>query len=128
MVLICGPRIDPNSITVTDEIEVKGYVPRLYEHFAACDLAIVQGGGTTTMELVSLNKNFLYFPLEGHFEQKVVSDKLTRIGAGIKMSFSETNERSLSETVLENLGKTVDYQRISVDGAMKAAEFIKSLL
>lgn len=128
MVLICEPRIDPNSVTVTDGIEVKGYVPRLYEHFSACDLAIVQGGGTTTMELVSLNKNLLYFPLKGHFEQKVVSDKLTRIGAGIKMNFSETNERSLSETVLENLGKTVEYQKISVDGAMKAAEIIQSLL
>lgn len=128
MVLICGPRIDPNSITITDGIEVKGYVPRLYEHFAACDLAIVQGGGTTTTELVSLNKNFLYFPLEGHFEQKVVSDKLTSIGAGIKMNFSETNERSLAETVLQSIGKAVDYQKISVDGAVKAAETIQSLL
>jgi hypothetical protein len=42
-----------------------GYVPNLFEHFAACDLAIVQGGGTTTMELAAQNKNFLYFPLEG---------------------------------------------------------------
>lgn len=128
MVLICGPRIDPNSVTATDGIEVKGYVPRLYEHFAACDLAIVQGGGTTTMELVSLNRNFIYFPLEGHFEQKVVSDKLASIGAGIKMNFSETDESSLAETVLENLGKPVDYQNISVDGAVKAAEIIQSLL
>ena len=67
--------------------------------------------GTKVKEQVWLNKNFMYFPLEGHFEQKVVSDKLTRIGAGIKMNFSETNERSLSETVLENLGKTVYYQK-----------------
>ena len=57
------------------------------EYFAACDLAIVQGGGTTKMELAALNKNFLYFPLEEHFEQKLVSDKLARLGAGVKMSF-----------------------------------------
>ena len=128
MVLICGPRILPDSIKVTDGIQVKGYVPDLYKHFAACDLAIVQGGGTTTMELVALNKNFLYFPLEEHYEQKLVSDKLERLGAGVKMSFSETDENTLLKVVLENLGKTVDYEKIKIDGAVKAAEFIQPLL
>jgi predicted glycosyltransferase len=128
MVLICGPRIDPGSIMITEGIMIKGYVPNLYEHFAACDLAIVQGGGTTTTELVALNKNFLYFPLVEHYEQKLVSDKLERLGAGVKMSFTETEESTLSKAVIENLGKNVDYQNIKVDGAMKAAEFIQSLL
>lgn len=128
MVLICGPRIDPDLIRATEGVQVKGYVPKLYEHFAACDLAIVQGGGTTATELVSLNKSFLYFPLEEHFEQKLVSDKLARLGAGVKMNFSETDESTLSETVLENLGKTVHYQKIKIDGAAKAAEFIQPLL
>jgi UDP-N-acetylglucosamine:LPS N-acetylglucosamine transferase len=127
MVLIAGPRIDPNSITITEGIQIKGYVPKLFEYFAACDLAIVQGGGTTTTELVALNKNFLYFPLEEHFEQKLVSDKLARIGAGVKMTFSETDENTLSKTVLENLGKTIDYQNITIDGAGKAAECILQL-
>jgi UDP:flavonoid glycosyltransferase YjiC (YdhE family) len=123
MVLIARPRIDPNSIMVTEEIQIKGYVPKLYEYFAACDLAIVQGGGTTTMELVALNKNFLYFPLEEHFEQKLVSDKLARIRAGVKMIFSETDENTLSKTVLENLEKTIDYQNITIEGVGKAAEY-----
>lgn len=124
MVLICGPRIDTNSIMAAEGVQIKGYVPKLYEHFAACDLAIVQGGGTSTTELVALNKNFLYFPLEEHFEQKLVSDKLERIGAGTKMNFSETDEITLSNAVLENLGKTVNYQKIKIDGAGKAAELI----
>lgn len=128
MILIAGPRIDPNSIMTTEGIQIKGYVPKLYEHFAACDLAIVQGGGTTTMELAALNKNFLYFPLEEHFEQKLVSDKLARIGAGVKLIFSETDENTLSKTVLENLGKTPGYQNIKIDGAVKAAEYIQQKL
>jgi predicted glycosyltransferase len=127
MVLICGPRIDPNSIMVTEGIQIKGYVPKLYEHFSACDLAIVQGGGTSTTELVALGKNFLYFPLEEHFEQKLVSDKLERIGAGVKMSFSEMDENTLSKAVLKNLGRTVDYPKIKIDGAVKAAECILQL-
>ena len=128
LVLICGPRIDPDSIMMTEGIQIKGYVPKLYEHFAACDLAIVQGGGTTTMELAALNKNFLYFPLEEHFEQKLVSDKLARLGLGVKMSFLETDESTLSKVVLENLGRPVDYGQIEIDGAVKAAEFIQPLL
>ena len=128
MVLIGGPRIDPSSIVMTEGIQIKGYVPKLYEYFAACDLAIVQGGGTTTMELAALNKNFLYFPLEEHFEQKLVSDKLARLGAGVKMSFSETDESILSKAVLENLGKTVEDHQIRIDGAVKAAEYIQPLL
>lgn len=112
----------------TEGIEVKGYVPQLYKHFAACDLAIVQGGGTTTAELTALNKNFLYFPLEEHFEQKLVSDKLTRLGAGVKMDFSDTDEVALSKAVLENLGKTVEDRKITIDGAVKAAEYIWPLL
>jgi predicted glycosyltransferase len=128
MVLICGPRIDPGLIKVTEGIEIKEYVPDLYKHFAACDLAIVQGGGTTTTELVALSKNFLYFPLEEHYEQKLVSDKLERLGVGVKMIFSETDESTLLKTVLENLGKTVDYGKINIDGAVKAAEFMQPFL
>ena len=35
----------------------------LYRHLAACDLAVVQGGLTTTMELTAAKRPFLYFPL-----------------------------------------------------------------
>jgi len=41
MVLVTGPRLAPSSIQASPGIEVKGFVPDLYQHFAACDLAIV---------------------------------------------------------------------------------------
>jgi predicted glycosyltransferase len=53
----------------TQGVEVRGYVPALYKHLAACDLALVQGGLSTTMELVATRRPFLYFPLGRHFEQ-----------------------------------------------------------
>ena len=93
-----------------------------------CDLAIVQGGGTTTAELTALNKNFLYFPLEEHFEQKLVSDKLTRLGAGVKMDFLIQTKSPFRKAILENLGKTVDDRKITIDGAVKAAKYISPLL
>jgi len=68
IVLVAGPRLSSDSIKLPEGIEIKGFVPRLYEHFAACDLAIVQGGATSTLELTALRKPFIYFPIEGHCE------------------------------------------------------------
>ena len=54
-------------------LEVHAYVHDLYRHLAACDLAIVQGGLTTAMELAANRRPFLYFPLRHHFEQNSTS-------------------------------------------------------
>jgi hypothetical protein len=71
------------------------------------------------MELAAQNKNFLYFPLEEHFEQKLVSDKLESLGVGVKMIFSETDKSILLKVVLDNLKKKAGYKKISMDGAVK---------
>jgi len=129
MILVCGPRLAPESLDVPGDVELLGYVPALYEHFAASDLAIVQGGGTTTNELAALRKPFLYFPLEEHFEQQVhVAGKLKRHGAGIEMQYSGTTPESLARTVLDNIGGKVTYGPISTDGAKKAARIILNQL
>ncbi len=46
MIIVTGPRIDPASLPACDGLDVRPYVPDLYRHLAACDLAIVQGGLT----------------------------------------------------------------------------------
>ena len=53
MVVVTGPRIDPASLPQQEGLEVRGFIPELYRHLAACDLAIVQGGLTTCMELTA---------------------------------------------------------------------------
>ena len=64
------------------------YVHNLYRHLAACDLAVVQGGLTTAMELTASGRPFLYFPLRHHFEQNWhVAHRLDRYGAGRRMDF-----------------------------------------
>ena len=60
MVLIAGPRVPPDSLQVPPGVTAKGYVPRLYEHFAASDMAIVISGGTTTIELTALRRPFMH--------------------------------------------------------------------
>ena len=129
MVLVCGPRLSPDSLEVPEGVDVRGYVPALYEHFAASDLAIVQGGGTTTIELTALRRPFLYFPLDGHFEQQIhVAGRLDRHQAGIKMQYSQTTPETLAEMIVSNIGKKVTYPTIPTDGAQRAAGLINQLL
>ncbi len=129
MILVCGPRLPVESVKVPPGVEVRGYVPALYEHFAASDLAIVQGGGTTTNELTALKLPFIYFPIEGHFGQELIgAEKTRRHQAGIKMTYSRTTPQSLAEQVISNIGKEVNYKPIPTDGAKRAAELINNLL
>jgi len=128
MVFVCGPRLSVETLEVPPGIEVRKYVPDLFKHFAAADLSIVLGGGTSTLELSALNRPFLYFPLEGHFEQAYVANRLSRHKAGIKMPFSQTSPASLAEKVISNMNKEVKYSSIPVYGAKKAAKLINQLL
>jgi predicted glycosyltransferase len=61
MVVVAGPRIEPASLPSYEGLEVHAYVHELYRQLAACDLAVVQGGLTTSMELTANRRPFLYF-------------------------------------------------------------------
>jgi UDP:flavonoid glycosyltransferase YjiC (YdhE family) len=128
MLLVCGPRLEAETLEVPDGVEVRGYVPNLYEHFAVCDLAIVQGGGTTTLELTALEVPFIYFPIEGHFEQAEVALRLERHRAGVRMFLSETSPRELADQVVATLATDISYAPIPVDGGARAAALIAEML
>jgi len=128
MVLVTGPRVAPDSLKVPREVEVRQFVPRLYEHFAACDVAIVQGGATSTLELTALRRPFIYFPIEGHSEQANVARMLGRHGAGVQMSLSRTTPVSLAEQISILLGNKPSYPEIPTDGAQRAAQLVVKLL
>lgn len=124
MVIVCGPRIDTSTIITEETVSVLGYVPNLYEYFAASDLAIVQGGGTTTMELTSLNKKFIYFPLAEHYEQEVVSERLKKMNVGIRLEYANVNSEILASEIISALSHKNNQINIGFDGAVKAAEHI----
>jgi UDP:flavonoid glycosyltransferase YjiC (YdhE family) len=129
MVMVAGPSIETKSLKMPDGIEVRGYVPDLFEHFAACDLAIVLGGGTSTLELAALKRPFIYFPLEKHAEQQIViARRNERYHAGIKMLFSKTTPEALAQAVVSNIGKKVEYLEMPIDGCKKAAEVIAKFM
>lgn len=129
MILVCGPRLAPESLDVPEGVEVRGYVPGLHEHLAASDLAVVQGGGTVTLELTALRRPFLFFPIEGHSEQEVhVAGRLARHGSGVRMVRSDTTPESLAKAVIQHLGSEAAFPPIPVDGARVAAGLISALL
>lgn len=129
MILVCGPRLAPEGLEIPESVTTMRYVPRLYEHLAAADLVITQGGGTTTAELTALRRPFLYFPLEGHDEQRdQVAARQRRLGAGVELEFGSTGPRELARAVLDHLSEDVTYPDIDCDGARKAAAVIAELL
>ena len=129
MKLICGPRLPQDLLNVPGGIQVEAYVPDLYKHFAACDLAVVQGGGSTTLELTALRRPFIYFPLEEHFEQQIcVAGRLERHKAGIKMIYHRTSPKLLADTVLAHIGEAGNWESIPTDGAQRTAELIERFL
>jgi pimeloyl-ACP methyl ester carboxylesterase/predicted glycosyltransferase len=125
LLLVCGPRIDPDSIAPVEGMTAVGYVHDLFRTFACCDLAIVQGGLTTTMELVANRRPFVYVPLRGHFEQNGhVAHRLQRYGAPPPTPYDATSPAELAQLMRERLGAPVDYLPVETGGAGRAAELI----
>jgi hypothetical protein len=129
MIVVAGPRIDPASLPQHEGLEIHAYVHELYRHLAACDLAVVQGGLTTAMELTANRRPFLYFPLRHHFEQNLhVHHRLERYQAGRRMDFEIDGPTEIAIALAEEIGRDVDYHPVETDGAARAAELIAELL
>lgn len=129
LLVVTGPRLDAAEFPRHPRIDVRPFVPHLFRHHAAADLAIVQGGLTTTMELAAVRTPFLYFPLRNHFEQQFfVSRRLERIGAGVRMDYDRTTDEELATAILDHLGKPVHWRATPADGTANAAAMLADLL
>jgi UDP-N-acetylglucosamine:LPS N-acetylglucosamine transferase len=129
MIIVAGPRIDPASLPRTDGLEVRTFVPNLYRHLAACDIGVVQGGLTTSMELTANGRPFLYFPLRHHFEQNFhVRHRLDRYRAGRCMDFAMATPETIAAAIAQELERPLDYRPVATDGAARAAAHIAELL
>ena len=129
MEVVAGPRIDPTSLAAPDGVHVHGYLPDLYRVLAASDLAVVQGGLTTCMELVANRRPFLYVPLRHHFEQTLhVPHRLARYGAGRRLDYDDTVPEPLAAAIASEVGRPVDYRPGDTDGAARAARRIAELV
>src|SRR6516165_7760076 len=132
MLLVTGPRIDPRLLPDIEGMDKRGYVPDLFEHLACADAAVVQGGLSTTMELVATGRPIIYFPLRGHWEQQhFVTHRLSYYRAGLRMDYATTSADDLAaamRTALAQSSTGPGYRKVPRGGATRAAGRIAALL
>src|SRR3954468_537932 len=129
MLVVCGPRIDGSRLRPMEGVDIRGYVDDLPAHLFACDAAIVQGGLTTTMELVACRRPFVYVPLGDHFEQqRHVRHRLDRYRAGRCVDQAALDPDTLAQALAEQLRTPVDYLPVPTGSAGRAASLLAELL
>ena len=129
MLLVAGPRLPREAFPDHAGLDVLPYVHNLFEHLACSDLALVQGGLSTCMELVATRRPFLSFPLERHFEQCIhVRNRLHNYCADCSVRFKELSPSELAERALLAMHTPVNYQPVETDGAARAAKEIISVM
>jgi pimeloyl-ACP methyl ester carboxylesterase/predicted glycosyltransferase len=129
MVVVAGPRIKGSELQAPAGVEVAGFLPDLNLRLAAADLAVVQGGLTTGMELAAARVPFLYFPLRLHCEQNFhVRYRLERYQAGRAMEFETSPPEAIAAAMAEELKGGSCARPVESDGAARAAAMIAELL
>ena len=129
MIAVAGPRIDASALPRVRGVEVRQFVPDLDLHLAACDVALTQGGLSTTMELTAAGRPFVYFPLRDHCEQNFhVRHRLERYRAGRCMDFDEATPARLAGAIASLLAQPADYAPVETGAAARAAELIAEVL
>jgi len=129
MIVVAGPRIAPQSLGAPPAVELHAFMPDLDRHLAACDLALVQGGLTTCMELTAAGTPFIYFPLRNHFEQNFhVPHRLDRYGAGRRLAYSSATPEAIADAIVDVLGAPPSFRPVDAGGAARAASMLAQLI
>jgi UDP:flavonoid glycosyltransferase YjiC (YdhE family) len=129
MVMLTGPRISPSDITDVEGLTKHAYLDEAFAHLASADAAVVQGGLSTTMELVAAQRPFLYFPLAHHWEQQhFVTHRLDHYRAGVRMDYATTTPPDLAAAMQRSMQRRPRYRAVPRNGADLAADRIVTLL
>jgi predicted glycosyltransferase len=128
--IVTGPRIDPDTMPRHRGVRLRGFVPDLPDYLAACDIAVVQGGLTTCMELTAAGTPFVYVPLEHHFEQNFhVRHRLDRYTAGRPVHYAEAADPDLlAKIIVDEVSAEMRFRPVETDGASRAAAMLAELL
>jgi predicted glycosyltransferase len=128
LIAVAGPRLDASVLPPIEGVEVRAFVPDLNRHLAACDIGLVQGGLTTTMELAAYHRPFLYFPLRDHCEQQFhVRRRLERYRAGRCMDFDAATPEGIAEAMVGALQSSPS-EPVETGAAARVSAMIAQLL
>lgn len=105
-----------------DKFDVSGYVNNIEEYYAQSFVAITKPGGLTCSELINMQIPIIMLdPLPGQEEKN--ADFLIRNKVAIKLDKIED-----LVSIIENLDKKIDYEKIKVFAKPNAREEVKSLV
>lgn len=129
VVVAAGPRIDPSTLSAPVSVEVHGYLADLHLHLAAADVAVVGGGGTTTLELLAAGRPFVWFPLRQHTVQREhVAHHIRRYGGPPPMEYAEISVPALASAIASRMSAAVHYRAMPEDSVDRAADRLAELL
>ena len=129
MIAVAGPRIDPASLEAPPGVEVRGFVPDLYRHLAACDLAVVQGGLTTTMELAAAGGRSSTSRCATTSSRTATSGTASTATAPAGcMDYATSTPDAIAAAIAEEIDRPVTSRPVEIDGAARAAALIAELL
>jgi predicted glycosyltransferase len=129
LVAVAGPSIDPATLPSEPGLDVHAYVHELHRLLAGCDVAVVQGGLSTGMELIALGRPFISIPLRRHFEQQLhVRHRLDRHGADVRLDYEEVSPERIAVAVAAALETEPAYAQPRAGAAGRAAASIAQLL
>ncbi|HKW72603.1 MAG TPA: alpha/beta fold hydrolase [Candidatus Dormibacteraeota bacterium] len=129
MIAVAGPRVEPSVLPPIDGVEVEGFLPDLNRRLAACDVALAQGGLSTTMELAAARRPFLYLPLRDHCEQNFhVRHRLDQYRAGRCMDFDQATPENVADALRSLVKEPVDFAEVESGTAQRAANLLAELL
>jgi hypothetical protein len=128
--VVTGPRIDPGSMPRHRGVRIRGFLPDLTDFLAAADMAVVQGGLSTCMELTAAGTPFVYVPLRHHFEQNFhVRHRLDQYAAGRAMDYADAADPDLlAAAIIDELRAEPAFRPVETDGAARAAVMLGELL
>ena len=127
MEVVTGPRIDPATLS-RPRGSSHGLLPELDLPLALCDVALVQGGLSTTMELAAARRPSSPSRCVPFEQQRHVRHRLERHGAGRCLDYATAGPEVIAEALVQELGRELDYVEVPQDGATRAARLLGELL
>ena len=130
MTVVTGPRIDPASFGAPPGVDMRAFVPDLDRHLAACDLALVQGGLSTTAwswrqrtrpSSISRCRTISSRTSTSHTGSNAY-------GAGRRMEFARSDPDAIAAAMVEELALPRRPRPVESDGAARAAAMLADLL
>ena len=119
----------PSRCPTEPGVEVRGFLPDLVDHLAACDVAVVQGGldhHGAHRQPAPVRLRAAAAPLRAELP-RAAPPRGVRRGTCLDYDVASDPD-ALAAAILTELDRVVDYKPVETDGASRAAALIAALL